>query len=437
MANQEHLNILMRGREAWNEWRKEHPELRPDLSRASLRGSYLGKANLSEVNLSGANLSGANLIEADLSGANLSLAHLRGTRLNRAVLADVVLTDADLLQATLSQADLLRAKLRRANLTKADLRKANLTASDLRRAHLNKADLSEADLSGANLSGAQLYRACISRANLSEAHLNNATLILANLTNVNLSGAHLNGANLSDADLSGTNLSGANLSWTILSDVTLSQANLTGCSIYSTSAWNVLLKDTTQLGLIITRPDEPAITVDNLEVAQFIYLLLNNKKIRDVIDTITSKVVLILGRFTEERKKVLDALRDELRKQNYSPVVFDFERPANRDVTETVSTLAHLARFVIADITEPKSIPQELSHIVPFLPSVPIVPLLHISEREYGMYEHFVSYPWVEPIYHYRNLDELLHSIQERIIDPAEKKVKELAIEKAKRLERR
>jgi len=50
------------------------------------------------------------------------------------------------------------------------------------------------------------------------------------------------------------------------------------------------------LNLIITDDNEPTITVDNLEVAQFIYLLLNNQKIRDVIDTITSKVVLILGR---------------------------------------------------------------------------------------------------------------------------------------------
>lgn len=54
------------------------------------------------------------------------------------------------------------------------------------------------------------------------------------------------------------------------------------------------------------------ITVDNLEVAQFIYLLLNNEKIRQVIDTITSKVVLILGRFTDERKSVIDAIREEL-----------------------------------------------------------------------------------------------------------------------------
>jgi hypothetical protein len=46
-------------------------------------------------------------------------------------------------------------------------------------------------------------------------------------------------------------------------------------------------------------------------------LLLHNQKVRDVIDTITSKVVLILGRFTDERKAVLDALREELRKRNY------------------------------------------------------------------------------------------------------------------------
>jgi len=55
--------------------------------------------------------------------------------------------------------------------------------------------------------------------------------------------------------------------------------------------------------LIITPPNEPEITVDNIEVAQFIYLMLYNQKIRDVIDTITSKVVLILGRFTPERKQ--------------------------------------------------------------------------------------------------------------------------------------
>lgn len=62
------------------------------------------------------------------------------------------------------------------------------------------------------------------------------------------------------------------------------------------------LEDAIQSDLLITNKDEPIITVDSLDVAQFIYLLLNNYKIRDVINTVTSKTVLILGRFTPERK---------------------------------------------------------------------------------------------------------------------------------------
>src|SRR5207237_2900154 len=134
----------------------------------------------------------------------------------------------------------------------------------------------------------------------------------------------------------------ANLSRADLSDAILDRANLTGCFIYAIAAWNVHLEETIQSSMIITKDYEPTITVDNLEVAQFIYLLLNNKKIRDVIDSITSKVVLILGRFTSERKVVLDALRNELSRQNYTPVLFDFEKPVSRDLTDTVSTLAHL-----------------------------------------------------------------------------------------------
>ncbi len=303
--------------------------------------------------------------------------------------------------------------------------------------HLHiRPDLSGADLNGADLSEANLGDAYFTRANLTGTDLVEADLSGANLSGAYLGDAYLTGANLTMADLSGAYLSGANLMNAALVETNFTEANLTHCFIYGISAWKLQLLGAKQNDLVITPDDEYEITVDNLEVAQFIYLLLNNEKIREVIDTITSKVVLILGRFTPGRKDVLDAIRDELRKRNYTPVLFDFEKPANRDITETVSILAHMARFVIADITEPKSIPQELQAIIPHLPSVPIVPLLQVLDGEYGMYEHFVSYPWVQPVYRYSDVDDLLHTIQERVIEPAEKRVRELAIEKAKRLER-
>ena len=128
--------------------------------------------------------------------------------------------------------------------------------------------------------------------------------------------------------------------------------------------------------MVITRADEPEITVDNIEVAQFIYLMLHNQKIRDVIDTITSKAVLILGRFTDERKAVLDALREELRKRNYLPILFDFDKPTSQTTDETITLLARMARFIIADISDAKAVLQELRAIVPDLPSVPVQPVI-------------------------------------------------------------
>jgi hypothetical protein len=175
--------------------------------------------------------------------------------------------------------------------------------------------------------------------------------------------------------------------------------------------------------LIITRPDEPTVTVDNIEVAQFIYLMLNNQKVRDVIDTITSKAVLILGRFTDERKAVLNALREELRQRNYLPILFDFDKPASQDLTATVSTLAHLARFIIADLTDPSSIPYELATVVPTTP-VPVQPILLSGSSEFAMLRR--RHHWVLTTHRYDSQMQLIADLGEKVIRPAELKVLDL-----------
>jgi uncharacterized protein YjbI with pentapeptide repeats len=62
VANQEHVDLLMQGVDAWNTWREGHPDSHLDLG-----GAILVSANLSGVNLSGANLTDADLMDADLT----------------------------------------------------------------------------------------------------------------------------------------------------------------------------------------------------------------------------------------------------------------------------------------------------------------------------------------------------------------------------------
>jgi hypothetical protein len=92
-----------------------------------------------------------------------------------------------------------------------------------------------------------------------------------------------------------------------------------------------------------------------------------------------------------------------------------------------------MARFVVADITDAKSIPQELGVIVPDLPSVPVQPLLMAGADEYSMFEHFRRYPWVLGTYVYDSPNELIGSLAERVIGPAEAKVEELRAPKQAR----
>jgi hypothetical protein len=154
--------------------------------------------------------------------------------------------------------------------------------------------------------------------------------------------------------------------------------------------------------------------------------LLHNAKIRDVIDTITSKAVLILGRFTDERKKVLDALRDELRKRDYLPILFDFDKPASRTTDETITLLARMARFVIADISDAKSVLQELRAIVPELPSVPVQPVIIATQEEPGMFDFYLNRPSFLPVHRYDTPAQLLADLSDQVIGPAEAKALEL-----------
>jgi uncharacterized protein YjbI with pentapeptide repeats len=357
--------------------------------------------------------------QTDADSSDVSWPHPRGATFGWAGrdLSRWDLSGADLRGADLSGVDLHGADLSEANLEGAQLQGAYLAGANLQRANLRWAELSETNLGGARLNGADLTNARFLKADLRG----------ANLSEVDLSGADFRGADLRHAHLRSASLTGADLRWAILVQAELTSANLTGCRIFGIAAWKLKLEGAIQQNLVITEGD-PKITVDNLEIAQFVYLLLEHEKIREVIDTITAKVVLILGRFTPERKALLDALREELRKSehNYVPIVFDFDKPASRTTDETITLLARMARFVIVDISDAKSVLQELRAIVPNTPNIPVQPIITASQDEPGMFDFFHHFPWFLKVQRYDTPDELIAAIGDRVIGPAEAKVREL-----------
>src|SRR5215510_6916822 len=84
-----------------------------------------------------------------------------------------------------------------------------------------------------------------------------------------------------------------------------------------------------------------------------------------------------------------------------------------------------MARYIVADLTDPSSIPKELEAIVPDL-AVPVQPLLEGSSRPFAMFKNYWKYDWVLPVYRYEGIEPLLDALAEKVIVPAEEKVKAL-----------
>jgi uncharacterized protein YjbI with pentapeptide repeats len=395
-ADERHFALLNQGIKSWNQWRENNPKVRPDLRGIPMRGMDLDHADFRNTILDNADFYNANLVEADFSGAQLVWAVFGN--------------------ATLGSARFVGA---------------NLCKTNLMSAHLYRADFTEADLREAKFHGANLHEATLCDLNLAGQCLESTNLKGANLEGANLTGANLRGASLQEANLSGAILRQAYLENAQLIQTNVHGADFANARVYGISVWDLQGTPKRQSDLVISAPDNSHITVDDLEIAQFVYLLLNRAKLRNVIDIMTSRAVLILGRFTPERKAVLDSISDELRRYNLLPIMFDFERSTARDFTETIKTLAGLSLFVIADVTNPKSAPLELQATVPDY-QIPFVPIIQKGEKQFSMFSDLKGkYDWVLDLLEYPSAEKLLSVFKRAIIDRAWKKHKQLLERKA------
>lgn len=104
MANQQHVDVLKQGVEAWNKWREEHPNIKPDLRGANLVRINLFWVRFSEDSAAVANLANVDFSNAVLSWADLAQANLTNTNLNKADIGGAQLFGANLTNTNLSEA---------------------------------------------------------------------------------------------------------------------------------------------------------------------------------------------------------------------------------------------------------------------------------------------------------------------------------------------
>jgi Pentapeptide repeats (8 copies) len=267
-----------------------------------------------------------------------------------------------------------------------------------------------------------MHASTVFACNFDEADLECAALNGALLNGSTFRNAILRGVQCGASNLSACVLTGADLGCAHFVRTNLSGADLTGARAYGVNCWNVnISEETTQRDLIVTPPKEPTISVDDIRVAQFVHLILTNANLKSALDSVTRRGVLVLGRFGGGGLEVLRAVGGCLRQAGYLPIIFEFARPEDRTYTETVRTLAGLARFVVVDLSGP-SVPQELYATVPHL-KIPFVPILEKGRQPYSMFADLLEYDWVlGPIVEFESTSDLVQGLPDNVIGRAEKR---------------
>ena len=230
MANQEQLQILRSGKDAWNRWRDENPGVPVDLSDIELSPEVLGATTLTTDNrldLCGLNLRDASLERIQASNLDLSRADLSYARMSYGAFSNTSFDHAVFDGADLTHGKFWSGSAPEASFWDAVLEEAVFSGADLAGANFTNANLRHANLEGADLCGAELWRADLEQANLGGARLNRANMTETNLFQANMHRCDLKGSNMYGARASQALLDEADLRFADLRRANLTDANVT------------------------------------------------------------------------------------------------------------------------------------------------------------------------------------------------------------------
>jgi Pentapeptide repeats (8 copies) len=259
--------------------------------------------------------------------------------------------------------------------------------------------------------------------NLADLDLDDLDLRGADLSHAGMWGCNLQRSDLSDAVLDGADLSCANLCRARLIRASVQGANFREAWVYGAAIWDLqgIPSNEERLSILpdgdrYLKSDHELLRVEagGLRIAQFLssaYSALTASEpdalLSGMVDALSARVALLLGRFTASAERLKRIASHLCKEHSIAAMVFDFGKPASRDLTESVTLWARMCSFIIADLTDPASVPHELASIIPFLPSVPVFPIIKTEDQPYAMLEHLLRYPWVRKPFTFATETEL------------------------------
>jgi hypothetical protein len=143
----------------------------------------------------------------------------------------------------------------------------------------------------------------------------------------------------------------------------------------------------------------------------------------EIMSHLSKRRVLILGRFKQRRLKILKLIKEQLQQHsnNYIAELYTYEVPEKKDLVDSICGFALLSKFIIADISEPSAVQAELQAINMLNTSVPIVPIINKTGREYSLFAHIAKAGNVaKPTIRYSDENDMVKKLKSIIIPLAE-----------------
>ena len=310
-------------------------------------------------------------------------------------------------------------------------------SSDLQRARLRDVDVNGCRFRGGSLRNADLWLARFRNGEFRQTEMGWLTASGGSFDSVQFFDTELDGARFLSVGFRGASFENVQLPHSVWSDIKLEDsrwrnvdlrhasffrvncdgASFENCNVFGLGVCELAGQLRRESRLLCGEGPDPLL-LNDLRFAPFLHELAYEDAFGRVVEALTAKFVLILGRFTDDRKPILDRLRRALRHFGYVPHLVDYD--CKQSWLHVVKTAAMCSRFVIADLTEPRSVPAEVVEILRLRETLIVAPIVQAGYDEPPIFGELRATGQLLTKYEYRDADVLIRHLATAVIEPCE-----------------